>query len=72
MSTRTFIQWKGTDLCMDLECECGAHNHYDGYFAYWVECGSCGKTYRMPQHVDVVESPPEGWAPDPLRGTCDR
>ena len=33
----TFIQWKGTDLCMDFYCpECGDHSHFDGEFAYSI------------------------------------
>lgn len=31
-----WIQWKGTDVCMDFHCECGEANHYDGYFAYQI------------------------------------
>lgn len=27
-----FIQWKGTDVCMDFHCECGAHCHFDGSY----------------------------------------
>lgn len=29
-----FIQWKGTDVCMDFHCECGVHMHFDGDFAF--------------------------------------
>ena len=32
----TFIQWKGTDVCMDFHCKCGAHLHIDGMFVYKV------------------------------------
>lgn len=24
-----FIQWKGTDVCMDVYCKCGYHSHID-------------------------------------------
>jgi hypothetical protein len=43
-----FIQWKGTDVCMDFYCECGAHCHFDGYFAYAVKCPHCETVYEMP------------------------
>ena len=46
-----FIQWKGTDLCMDFTCPCGAQGHYDGYFAYVVRCPSCGSTFQMGAQV---------------------
>lgn len=36
---KTFIQWKGTDVCMDWICdECGKHNHEDRDFMYEVQC----------------------------------
>ena len=46
-----FIQWKGTDLCMDFYCECGAHCHFDGSFAYTVQCPHCQQIYEMPAFV---------------------
>lgn len=48
---QTFIQWKGTDLCMDFLCECGAHCHFDGDFAYCVKCPHCGDIWEMPSCV---------------------
>lgn len=46
-----FIQWKGTDLCMDFDCICGANCHFDGIFAYVVECPHCNRQYQMPSHI---------------------
>ena len=43
-----FVQWKGTDVCMDFHCDCGAHCHFDGYFAYVVECPHCHSQWQMP------------------------
>lgn len=43
-----FIQWKGTDVCMDFCCDCGATGHCDGYFHYVVECPKCGQKWEMP------------------------
>jgi hypothetical protein len=48
---RMFIQWKGTQVCMDFYCQCGAHVHGDGGFAYNVECGACGAFYEMGTQV---------------------
>ncbi len=45
---RAFIQWKGTDVCMDFHCKCGAHCHFDGYFAYVVQCPHCMTKWEMP------------------------
>lgn len=46
-----FIQWKGTDVCMDFWCECGAHHHIDSDFVYAVKCHECGSIWEMPKHV---------------------
>jgi len=50
-----FIQWKGTDVCMDFTCECGHHNHYDDYFAYVVKCGGCGNLYASSCNVEMIK-----------------
>lgn len=47
----TFLQWKGTDICMDFHCECGADCHFDGFFAYCVKCPHCGAIWEMPCHL---------------------
>lgn len=45
---RAFIQWKGTDVCMDLHCpKCEHHNHYDGMFCYFVQCAKCRTVFEM-------------------------
>jgi hypothetical protein len=46
-----FIQWKGTQVCMDFYCPCGAHGHLDADFAYNVECPSCGSVFEMGTQV---------------------
>lgn len=46
--THAFIQWKGTDVCMDFRCDCGAEPHIDGYFAHNIKCHKCGTLWQMP------------------------
>ena len=46
-----FIQWKGTDVCMDFMCECGTYQHLDGMFFYSVKCDGCGVEWEMPNHI---------------------
>ena len=46
-----FIQWKGTDVCMDFRCDCGESSHYDGMFAYAIKCGGCGQLWEMPSNL---------------------
>ena len=41
-----FIQWKGTDVCMDALCnECGENFHIDGDFMYSITCPKCKTEY---------------------------
>ena len=57
-----FIQWKGTNACFDFTCPCGEAAHFDVYFAYYVHCSACGRTWRMPETLSMVRVPHEGEA----------
>lgn len=50
------IQWKGTDVCLDLRCECGTSDfgHFDGYHAYAIECHACGRRYDLPDTIPLL------------------
>lgn len=50
-----WIQWKGTDVCMDVRCTCGAQMHVDGEFVYYIGCKLCGRTYAVGAYVKLVE-----------------
>jgi len=50
-----WIQWKGTEVCMDIHCDCGELTHVDGDFAYVIICGACGKKYFVNGHVELIE-----------------
>ena len=71
--TQAFIQWKGTDVCMDLHCpKCGWHNHYDDYFCYAVECAKCKAVWIMNCFVTFREPDPANkdesyWVENPRR-----
>jgi len=54
-SPRGWIQYKGTDICVDLHCACGTHGHYDGDQMYFVRCKDCGRRYGVSQNVLLVE-----------------
>ena len=60
-----WIQWKGTGVCLDFYCKCGAHGHLDAEFCYFVKCGKCGQVYEMSGHVEAhpIDAVP--------RGSCD-
>lgn len=50
-----FIQWKGTDVCCDIECVCGSHLHFDGYFMYFVQCPHCKRVFETEVHIGLHE-----------------
>jgi hypothetical protein len=51
-----WIQWKGTEVCMDIQCKCGASGHIDADFAYFVRCVKCGAVYKVDGHVRLRDS----------------
>ena len=50
-----WIQWKGTDVCIDLYCKCGAQMHFDGMFFYHFACPYCQRKYAVGQNVALIE-----------------
>ena len=56
-----WIQWKGTEVCMDVHCKCGALAHVDASFAYHVRCEACDTVYFCNSHIELIELllPPE-------------
>ena len=50
-----WIQWKGTDVCIDLYCECGCHSHIDGDFFYYFQCPECKQIYAVGQNIKLIK-----------------
>lgn len=50
-----FIQWQGTDVCVDFICDCGEQGHFDGYFAFVIQCPTCGQHYKMGTQVRAIK-----------------
>ena len=50
-----WIQWKGTDVCVDLHCMCGNMEHFDGYFFYFYECSECKRVYAVGENILLIE-----------------
>jgi hypothetical protein len=53
-SPSVWVQWKGTELCADFRCACGAQGHIDDGFAYTVRCGACDQVWVLPQTLKLV------------------
>jgi hypothetical protein len=49
-----WIQWKGTNVCVDLHCRCGNADHVDMDFMYFVRCAACGTVYAVGQNIKLI------------------
>ncbi len=54
-----FIQWKGTDVCGDYYCTCGASWHIDSDFVYFVRCPACKQGYQVGCKVTLYPLTPD-------------
>lgn len=66
-----WIQWKGTDVCMDITCACGASYHHDGDFFYYVRCPGCQRAFAVGQTVKLIPLTPEQEARVERESTID-
>lgn len=48
-----WIQWKGTDACIDIHCSCGEDSHIDGEFLYYIQCPHCEQIYQTGMNVKL-------------------
>lgn len=63
---RARIQYKGTDLCADIDCSCGEPGHVDGMFAYHIKCGHCGRLWALSMTVEMLPV-----TPNEIRDGCE-
>ena len=49
-----WIQWKGTNVCMDIHCRCGEISHIDAEFCYYVKCPYCNTVYFCNGHIEFI------------------
>lgn len=57
-----YIQWKGTDVCMDVYCECGCSCHVHGEFVYMYRCPNCKATFVVGSRVRLYRMPEDASA----------
>ena len=54
--TEAFMQFKGTDICLDIRCCCGALSHIDGFIQPYVMCPACGQQYELSPMLSITGS----------------
>jgi len=50
-----WIQWKGTEVCMDIHCICGANDHIDQDFFYSYQCPVCKRKFAVGANIKLIE-----------------
>jgi hypothetical protein len=57
-----WVQWKGTEVCMDVHCQCGSHTHIDGLSVYHIKCKACGRVFECDGNIALheLDFEPEG------------
>lgn len=50
-----WIQWKNTNICGEVRCECGYDGRFEGRFFYFFRCPDCGKVWEVGTHVAIYE-----------------
>lgn len=61
-----WIQWKATNVFMDVTCKCGANGNVSGEFAYFIRCTNCGAIYMLNGHIELIQC-----LDDPKASTLD-
>jgi hypothetical protein len=54
--TGGWLQWKGTDACIDLTCKaCGHDDHVDDEFLYFWRCPKCQIWWRLEPEITLTQ-----------------
>lgn len=60
--TEIFVQWKGTNACVDFYCDCKGGtltgSHIDGDFMYFLRCPYCFTVWRVPTVLKLSRAEP--------------
>ena len=48
---------KGSDIYMDVHCDCGHTSNIKGDSVYFVKCPACGTIYELNGFVQLIKRP---------------
>ena len=51
------LQWKGSDIYMDVHCDCGHTSNVKGDSVYFVKCPACNTIYELNGFVQLIKRP---------------
>ncbi len=59
-----YIQWKGTEACLDVYCTCGGQFHLDTEMptATALRCGGCRQLWQLPEFLPLSAVGEDHWA----------
>ncbi|WP_423148031.1 hypothetical protein [Rubrolithibacter danxiaensis] len=49
------IQLQGSDLIIDIHCDCGHVSHLEGNNIYFLKCPSCKTLYELNSYVQLIK-----------------
>lgn len=49
------IQWKGSDIYMDIHCDCGHTSNIKGDGIFFVKCPSCKTIYELNGFIQLIK-----------------
>lgn len=50
-----WIQWKGTDACIDIHCKiCNHMTHIDDSFTYYIQCPYCKTVFEANGFIELI------------------
>lgn len=61
-----WIQWKGSDICADMECACGHSFHVHGEFLYIIRCPACKQVYECSGFFKLIPHDTSDWTEQEL------
>jgi len=56
-----FVQWKGTDACVDINCSCGELTHLDADMPFGVRCPYCKRVWKLGVYVSLLPADERLW-----------
>lgn len=51
------MQWKGSDIYLDLHCDCGHTSNIKGDAVFFVKCPACNTIFELNGFIQLIKRP---------------